>query len=788
MKWFLALQFHQSISIRAVIASRLLLLAGGSGVLLFLVLVNMSLFASPVQRTRAELNLSATPGGPAEMVFPSGTSTIYGAVTYQDATSSEIKVTITDGSSNVIYTTSFIAFGSGMQILTMTGQVVFNNYLQVVQSYGSNLQEEITATLQTITVGEARQFISRASGEASQMNRAISRILYFSLPAAATPAFNQVKLDLGTVISVANASVARLNPTLDELHNDAAQMQSAAAAALNDLAQALSQAGDGAGYLIPDTDPCQPNTAQISVDGFQAQSLEFTIRNTGDPAQIERVGVGGRVYAQSVTAPGAIHSLPVMVTIKDGACVPVEDGRQVAFTSLEPLQGSVNPITTTTTTQSDGMQGVAVTEFTAGNEVEDGQAVIRAAVGLTTTLDITLTIVGPAAAGHILLRSGVRYAEVNGGAPFSIDVDITDQNNNPVANNTEVSLQADPSGFVSFDQPNRSTTDGRATFTVTPGNNPGPVTITAMADGYTGTFQVNLVGPPATMTISTTQQLIILSLPNKTISIFTTVHDQNGNFAADGTLVTFSANPSMGGDFNQNSVPLRNGIASAMFTASSVGNITITAMAGTVSASVDVVLADFDSVVIDSEPDGAGRTSFPSNTERLYVQFRHRLPAPTGIRVRLYHWDPTYTQGISSTNLLYETTATYQGTRTRNIEIIAAAILSGTNVFPVNDAVKPYVVTLEVVNPPVSVRTLTFDVVSSGQTPTVTATSTATVPSGTATETSTPTATLTATPTASATHSPSPTMTPSPTPTATVVTMPNSRTIYIPIVSKRKLH
>ncbi|MSP12504.1 MAG: hypothetical protein EXR62_06050 [Chloroflexi bacterium] len=692
-----------------------LALALSLGLAMCAAILTLPIHASPSQRPQAQLFLSSTTGGSPQAAFPSGISAIYAKVVYTDTSGTDLIVTLTDGASNVMFNGRFTANGTSTRVFTITGQTVFDQYFQDAQQNATNSRAVLSSALVETDISRLRELIARASGDASQMKRGVDRLLLFTLPAAAVSKLNEVKTSLATVTSIAATSAARPNPTVAQLHQDVAQMQDAIVAAATALDSARSLTGPLNNATIPNTDPCQPDTAQLTIEGFRAQSLEFTIRNVGTPTQVESRNIGAKVYAQNVTVPGVAHTVPVTVSITDGACVAVVNGTPVTFTSLDPTKGTVNPPVANTFTIGDGMRGIAVSSFTAGAEEGNGQTPIQVSAGLTASVQVTVTVIGRAAPGHVVIRSGVRNAQING-APFIVDVDVTDKNNNAVANGAIVTLNSDPAGLVTFDQGSKPIQDGRVSFTVTPGGTTGMVTLQATADGQTGTFQVSLVGPPASVVISATTQLIILSSPNKLAGISAFVRDASGHLAADGTQVTFSANPPSVGDFDNTSVPVRNGLATAQFSGKAVGDATITAMAGSASGTTTITVADFDNIMVDTEQNGAGRISFPANTSQLYIQFRHRLQNhPTAVRVRLYHWDVNYTQGISGTNLLYENTSMYQGTRTENLLVSASAVIPGATYFPPTSPGKSYLVTLDVVDPPVTIRTLIFDVAGGNQ-------------------------------------------------------------------------
>ncbi|MBI3943063.1 MAG: hypothetical protein HY326_08625 [Chloroflexi bacterium] len=692
-----------------------LALALSFGLAMCAAVLTLPIHASPSQRPQAQLFLSSTIGGSPEAAFSSGISTIYAKVVYTDTSGTDLIVTLTDGASNVMFNGRFTANGTGTRVFTITGQTVFDQYFQDAQQNATNSRAVLSSALVETDISRLREMIARASGDASQMKRGVDRLLLFTLPGAAVSKLNEVKASLAIVNNVANASAARTNPTVAQLHQDVAQMQDAVVAAATALDAARNLTGPLNNAIIPNTDSCQPDTAQLTVEGYRAQSLEFTIRNVGTPSQIEVLNTGAKVYAQNVTVPGVAHTVPVTVSVKDGACVAVANGTPVTFASLDDTKGSVNPPTANTFTLSDGTRGIAISNFTAGAEEGNGLAPVQVSAGLTASMQVTLTVIGPSAPGHVVIRSGVRNAQING-TPFIVDVDVTDKNNNGVADGTMVTLDSNPGGLVTIDQGSKPTVDGRTSFTITPGGSIGTVTLQATVDGQTGTFQITLVGPPASVVVTATTQLIILSSANKVSGISALVRDANGHLAADGIQVTFSANPPSVGDFDNTSVTVRNGLATAQFSGKAVGDATITAMAGSASGSTTVTVADFDNILVDIEPDGVGRTTFPANTSQIYISFRHRLQNhPTAVRVRLFHWDLNYTQGISGTNLLYENTSMYQGTRTENLLVNASSIFTGANAFPASPPGTSYLVSLDVVDPPVTIRTLTFDVASSNQ-------------------------------------------------------------------------
>ena len=587
------------------------------------VVTTASAVPSPAQQPVVSISMSATPGGPEQTHFPSGTGAVYVTMTYTNASQTRIEVHVFDdmgipilwgpefkaylpnvfklyrpaaGESGALDLESrgpggrhvqqgrtrsplrryrsplrpqpyveYIKTGNGSEMISITGDRVFQAYFKAAAWYGSEMQQNVNDALDKLDEGrpihEVRGDVGAAITAGNQFMNPLTRLR--DDYQTSTGVSGHVSGAISSLGQALDEGAAAVDPNLGdptELRAHLEQMKAFTDQAVAHTAQAqIATAGSGVSYALIDTRPCvdgvvQENTTTTAMDGLPSSSIGWTVRDKGAAARIDMVARPSRIYASSVTVAGAVHSTSVEATVSDAACIPVN--ATVAFSTVpaDNTRGTVTPTSAAT------VNGVATTTLTAGLDEGDGALGVRAEVGNVTGV-VTVTVIGPPA--NVIFRNISRYIGI-GGTQTPVQVDVTDSNAHEVADGTGVIFSLDPSAMGGWDAASVTTISGAASATLLSGDTTGPATIIATADTVvSNTYSVTFVGPPATVQVTPNPEFAPIIGESASSEISVEVWDAEGWKAADGTLITFSVEPTGIAEFSpSNEATLRDGSTS----------------------------------------------------------------------------------------------------------------------------------------------------------------------------------------------------------------------------------
>jgi hypothetical protein len=319
--------------------------------------------------------------------------------------------------------------------------------------------------------------------------------------------------------------------------------------------------------------------------------MDHTISNltyTGGIYTIDRspasIAPNGGTTPQHTTI-GTPFGTALSVTVKDAFNNPVANAT-VTFTAPGSGASGTFANATATITGTTDASGVLAETFTA-NTTAGAYSVTASVSGVSPSATFSLTNdPGPANTLTPGVNTTPQTAPITTAFAVALSVTVTDSSGNTIADGTQVTFAAPPSG-ASATFPNggvATTTNGIASIAATAnGTAGGPYTVTAASNGHTATFQLtNTPGPAASIAPSAgTPQSVQVGNQFGT-ALAATVKD-SGNNPVGNVSVTFAVNPVGGasGTFASSATVSTNssGVATApAFTANTVaGSYTVTA-------------------------------------------------------------------------------------------------------------------------------------------------------------------------------------------------------------------
>jgi hypothetical protein len=398
-------------------------------------------------------------------------------------------------------------------------------------------------------------------------------------------------------------------------------------------------------YVTVTASPASMTADGSSESTIRAEVFDYNRNKIEDPVTVIFTTSGGTVSPASdettdgeavtvLTAPTYSGTATVTATVKD-----YEDASGSAELTFKP--GAPSKETTTLTVESSNLtaDGKSSTEITArvadknGNIVADGTVIIFEADGtgiisprtvatedgvatVTYTASKTKgavqinakvadgTVLGAvniqlieAVVGSVSVKAGSQSIIANGTSQTLITATVTDSDNSPVPEGTEVTFTT-TSGQISGVT---KTVNGNATAMLTSSRHVGSATVTATAGGVSGTVQVQFTaGSVASGGISLTASPETLLADGKATSqIRALVKDANGN-PVTGEVISFSVSSDMG-MLSAQTATTSGGVATVTYTAGTrAGQVTITARsANGVTAQVMLYLSPTDVGRID---------------------------------------------------------------------------------------------------------------------------------------------------------------------------------------------
>lgn len=341
------------------------------------------------------------------------------------------------------------------------------------------------------------------------------------------------------------------------------------------------------------TAPTYSGTATVTatVEGYEDVSGTAELTFKPDVPAKETTTV--TVESSNLTADGK-SSTEITARVADKNGNIVADGSVIIF---EVTQGTgiISPKTVPTS------GGVAKADYTASTTKGNVQITAKTADGTVLgTVNIQLI---EAVVGSVSVKAGSASIIANGTSQTLITATVTDTDNSPVPEGTEVTFTT-TSGQISGVT---KTVNGNATAMLTSSRHVGTATVTATAGGVSETVQVQFTaGSVASGGISLSASPDTLLADGKTTSqIRALVKDANGN-PVTGEVISFSVSSDMG-MLSAQTATTSGGVATVTYTSGiRAGQVTITAKsANGVTAQVMLYLSptDVGRIDVSAQPD-----------------------------------------------------------------------------------------------------------------------------------------------------------------------------------------
>jgi hypothetical protein len=218
--------------------------------------------------------LSATRDGPATTRFLSGTSSVFVSFGYETALNDHVAVQLRDEFGNLLFEQEAVYTGGGTVSLEVTGQTAYLSYWQATEPSMADLLQAIALTRAAPSVPELLVRLQGALAQAYQYRGLLLQLQRYPLP---TPAADALDLTLAAVDRAIARAQEALSPGLTEaqIRNLVDQMGAEAGVAMDQATTARALAGDGQGFVFPDNQTDAANIANLFVNGFVAQTIEW---------------------------------------------------------------------------------------------------------------------------------------------------------------------------------------------------------------------------------------------------------------------------------------------------------------------------------------------------------------------------------------------------------------------------------------------------------------------------------------------------------------------------------
>jgi len=276
----------------------------------------------------------------------------------------------------------------------------------------------------------------------------------------------------------------------------------------------------------------------------------------------------------SLTADGLDES-EIKAAVTDAQGHVVADGESISF-SVTVGTGSVSaPFATT----SNGVAAVTYTASTAA-----GIETVTAQSGSVSST-VNIALVAPLV-DSVSVTTVSSEIVADGTSSTLITATVKDTKGNNMPDGTTVNF-ATTAGTLSGAT---TTTNGRATVTLTSPTYLGSATVTATAGGVSGNTSVSFIPGPVSAIALTATPNNLSADGSSTSAVKAAVTDAQGHVVADGETISFSVTTGTGlvsAPFATTS----NGVAAVTYTASTAAGIEIvTAQSGSVSSTVNITL------------------------------------------------------------------------------------------------------------------------------------------------------------------------------------------------------
>ena len=222
-------------------------------------------------------SLSSRPDGPAETIFPGGTSVIYVRYEYYDFdVPNTVTIQMQDSSGITFWRSDRVYTGAGTEVLTVTAQAVFETYQADVDNAASIMESELTQALSATTRSRLVVHVQNTLGAARELDAGLQQLVRYT-PTSALP---QLAEAIGAILDAQLEAAAALNPTATFPQ---AQEHTQAALGHVQRAQAAIAAVRAAGpnenaNSFPGTE-YDPNLANLRINNFPVQTIEWFVEN-----------------------------------------------------------------------------------------------------------------------------------------------------------------------------------------------------------------------------------------------------------------------------------------------------------------------------------------------------------------------------------------------------------------------------------------------------------------------------------------------------------------------------
>jgi len=249
-----------------------------------------------------EFYLSASPDGTAQQSFPEGTSAVYVHYDYANfQTAHTVTVQLRDTYGLVFWRSDLSHTGAGTEVLTVTAQSVYQNYLGLTERAADQMVSDLTQAISSTTASRLQLYVSNALGASRDLDTALQQLIRYTPPAA----IPQLADALGQLHDAQEAGVAAIqagtNLSVAQQHARDALMHAQHA---QTAIAAVSAAGPNAAVnSLPGTID-EPHIANIRIDLYPVETIEWVVQNPSVYRRLAaplRRGVQNRLTIVSIT-------------------------------------------------------------------------------------------------------------------------------------------------------------------------------------------------------------------------------------------------------------------------------------------------------------------------------------------------------------------------------------------------------------------------------------------------------------------------------------------------------
>ncbi len=336
-------------------------------------------------------------------------------------------------------------------------------------------------------------------------------------------------------------------------------------------------------------------------------------KTTSGHAQLELSADPPGIYANGY------KTTTINVKIRDANNNPVKDPVTVRFNTTS---GTLEQA------EADSFEGIASVKLTAPKSPDDDSATVTASINIVDSKGIEQYIEKEVKVSFLgvslsYIKAIPADISADGFDTSTITVRLTDADNNPVEGEK---VEFEPTeGTIISENGGITNSDGIATATLTGSANYGTGTVTAIFGLTCESVNVSFTcAIKSVEVISGSSEIPADGQSNIRVRAF--VKDRNGAFVKDGTLVSFETTAGTilraGTDTVVETAETVNGIAAVdLLSSRNVGRVTVTAMAGEVSGTVNVefITGPVHKITLSADPDKLNGDGTSTSTIRAQV-------------------------------------------------------------------------------------------------------------------------------------------------------------------------